>query len=108
MLRKLARHVLFARGRTIDNYPKISLQVLGVTPYTKGSTIIMSNTKYIVWIKCAFDDEGRRIPKEEHVWEEQGDGPLTARQAERIAREVAHDFGCRTIILPIGRTPVTE
>lgn len=45
----------------------------------------MSTTKYIVWIK----QDGR--------WIEQGDGPLTAKQALRIAREIRADFGIPVI-----------
>jgi hypothetical protein len=62
--------------------------------------------QYIVWIKSRFDDEGRKV--EDPIWEEQGDGPLGPKTAERIAREIKQDCGCRTLILPVGRIPVTE
>ena len=61
-----------------------------------------ARTKYIVWIRCNHDDAGRLIPKEERIWEEQGDGPLTEKQAVRIAAEIAHDFGVRTRIRAVG------
>lgn len=47
-------------------------------------------TKYIVWI-----NEGAG-------WEEQGEGPLTLKQAERIAREIRQDCGCRALVRPVG------
>lgn len=53
----------------------------------------MSSCKHIVWIK----DEG--------VWKEQGDGPLTKKQAERIAGEISHDFGIPVKVLPVGVEP---
>ena len=49
--------------------------------------------KFIVWVRV----DGR--------WEEQGDGPLTAKQAERIAREIKKDCHCFTKILPEGVEP---
>jgi hypothetical protein len=49
--------------------------------------------KYIVWI-----NEGQG-------WEEQGDGALTLRQAERIAREIRQECGCRAKYLPVGVQP---
>lgn len=66
-----------------------------------------TRTKYTVWVKASHNDSGYRIPKEERIWEV-SETPCTERQAERIAREVKHDFDCRTMILPVGRTPVTE
>lgn len=49
--------------------------------------------KYIVWVK------------EDGKWEENGDGPLTEIQANRISREIAKECGCRTRVLPVGATP---
>lgn len=49
--------------------------------------------KKIVWIK------------ENGSWVEQGDGPLTPKTAERIAREIRQDFGIPVKILPVGQTP---
>jgi hypothetical protein len=46
--------------------------------------------KYIVWVK------------EDGKWEENGDGPLTEIQANRISREIAKECGCRTRVLPVG------
>jgi hypothetical protein len=46
--------------------------------------------KYIVWI-----NEGNR-------WEEQGEGPMTLKQAERIAREIRSECRCRAKYLPVG------
>jgi hypothetical protein len=62
--------------------------------------------KYIVWIKCRYSEEGYKLEPQEQIWEEQGDGPLTAKQAERIASEISHDFGIRTKILPVGSEPI--
>lgn len=45
--------------------------------------------KYIVYI-----NEG-------NGWEEQGDGPLTLKQAERIAREIKADCKIPTKIEPV-------
>lgn len=49
--------------------------------------------KYIVWVK------------EDGKWEENGDGPLTEIQANRISREIAKECGCRTRVLPVGVSP---
>jgi hypothetical protein len=49
--------------------------------------------KYIVWIK------------EDGIWQEQGEGPMTLREAERIAREIRQDCGVRTKVLPVGVEP---
>jgi hypothetical protein len=53
--------------------------------------------KYIVWIK------------ENGAWVEQGDGPLTKKTAERIARELREDFGSKTEVRPAseGSPPLT-
>lgn len=56
----------------------------------------MSAPKVIVWIKEAGE------------WVEQGDGPLTPKQAERIAREIWEDFHVATKILPVGRSPLNS
>jgi hypothetical protein len=49
--------------------------------------------KYIVWVK------------EGGVWQENGDGPVTQKTAERIARELRHDFGIPVKALPAGDEP---
>lgn len=49
--------------------------------------------KYIIWIK------------EDSLWEEQGDGPLTLKQAERISNEIKRECRVRTKILPEGVAP---
>ena len=54
-------------------------------------------TKYIVWID-ERDGEG---------WQEQGDGPLTLRQAERIAINIRNYCGCRILIKPEGYSPLS-
>lgn len=46
--------------------------------------------KYIVWIR------------EDGQWVEQGDGPLTEKQAARISREIRQDCGCAVKVLPVG------
>lgn len=51
--------------------------------------------KFVVWLK----DGGK--------WVEQGDGELTLKTAERIVRELRHDFGGTYKILPAGQTPAT-
>lgn len=62
------------------------------------------STQYIVWIKCRYDDDGSKI--ENPIWEQQGDGPMGPKTAERVAREIAHDFDCATKVLPVGREPI--
>ena len=52
-------------------------------------------TRHIVWIK----ERGKA------TWEEQGDGPLTLKQAERIAKEIRKECGVPTKVLPAGSTP---
>lgn len=49
--------------------------------------------KYIVWVK----DDGR--------WQEQGDGPLTKKEAERIAGEIRRECRCPAKVLPVGMEP---
>jgi hypothetical protein len=44
--------------------------------------------KYIVWVK------------QNGIWHEQGDGPLSEREAKRIAREIRQDCHCPTQIRP--------
>ena len=46
--------------------------------------------KFIVWVM------------EHGKWVEQGDGPLTEKQAQRIAREIRQDCGVRTCVRPVG------
>jgi len=50
--------------------------------------------KYIVWVR----ERGKR-------WEPNGDGPLTLKEAERIAKEIRKDCGVPTKVLPVGQTP---
>ena len=66
-----------------------------------------TRTKYIVWIRCRRDDAGNLIEPQDRIWEEQGDGPLGIKTAERIARELRADFGCNAKVLPVGAYPVT-
>jgi hypothetical protein len=47
-------------------------------------------TKYIVWIR-----QGGK-------WVEQGEGEMTQKQAERIAREIRRDCGCGARALAVG------
>jgi hypothetical protein len=49
--------------------------------------------KYVVWVK------------EFGKWELNGEGPLTLKQAERIARETRRDCGVPTRVLPEGEVP---
>ena len=55
-------------------------------------------TKYIVWVD-ERDGKG---------WHEQGNGPLSLKQAERIAKEIRQDCGCRVTIKPDGFLPVLK
>jgi len=52
--------------------------------------------KYIVWVK------------ENGKWVEQGDGPLTEKQATRIAREIRTDCRVQTRVLPVGAIPAVR
>jgi hypothetical protein len=49
--------------------------------------------KYIVWIR------------EDGKWVEQGDGPLTQKDADRIAREVRRECRVQTKVCPAGLDP---
>ena len=53
----------------------------------------MKATKYIVWIREDTSVFG---------WVEQGDGPLTLLEAQRIAREVSRECRVGTCVLPVG------
>ena len=50
--------------------------------------------KYIVWVK---ENDG--------VWVENGDGPLSFKEASRIAREIRQDCGVPSRVLPEGQEP---
>jgi hypothetical protein len=52
--------------------------------------------KYIIWY---WDDTSV------FGWEEQGEGPLTLPEADRIARELRQDCHVRTRVLPVGVDP---
>lgn len=54
--------------------------------------------KYIVWIRER--ENGALKP-----WIEQGDGALTEKTANRIAREIRKDFNIPVRVLPVGETP---
>lgn len=49
--------------------------------------------KYIVWVR------------EGGYWYPNGDGPLTKKQAERIAREVRQECRVNTKVLPVKNQP---
>ncbi len=49
--------------------------------------------KYIVWVK------------ENGQWEPNGDGPLTLKQAERIATEIRRECRVATKVLPANESP---
>ena len=51
--------------------------------------------KFIVWIKDL----------EFKIWVPNVDGPLTEKQAQRIAREIRKECGVATKYLPIGMDP---
>ncbi len=50
--------------------------------------------KYVVWVK----ERG-------HAWEPNGEGPLTLKQAERIAKETKQDCRVPVKVLPVGEQP---
>lgn len=49
--------------------------------------------KYIVWIR------------EDGQWVDNGDGPMTKREAERVAREIRRECRTAAIALPAGYEP---
>lgn len=53
-------------------------------------------TKYIVWVK------------EAGIWEPNGDGPMTEKEATRIAREIKQDTRVPAMVLPAGTLPEWE
>ena len=61
---------------------------LGLPPMLQAGE--RTHSKFIVWI-----NEG-------NGWEEQGEGPMTKKQAERIAREIRQGCGCKAKYLPVG------
>jgi hypothetical protein len=68
-----------------------------------------TRTKYTVWIKSRYSDTYPRyeLDREDRIWEI-SESPCTIKQAERISKEIKHDFGCRTVILPEGTIPDFE
>ncbi len=52
-----------------------------------------SSDRYVVWVK------------EKGNWVEQGDGQLTKKTADRIAREIRQDCGCPVKVLPADTQP---
>ena len=64
----------------------------------------MASKRYIVWLK--FNEKAAAIHKEPAgVWMPNGDGPMGPKTAERVAREIAQEFGIQTRVLPEGDTP---
>jgi hypothetical protein len=59
--------------------------------------------KYLLWLKFS-ERAAHRHSERADVWMPQGDGPLTAKQAERIAREIRED-GITIKTLPVGTAP---
>jgi len=55
----------------------------------------MAQPKYIVWIR----EPGRH-------WEPNGEGELTEKQAQRIARETVRDFHIPVRVYPVGQEPI--
>lgn len=55
--------------------------------------------KFVVWVREDTSVFG---------WEEQGDGPMSQKEAERIAREIKQDCGVRTLVRPEGWQPGEE
>jgi hypothetical protein len=62
----------------------------------KVTDIGEDSEKVIVWVK------------EADKWEENGDGPVTRLQGERMAREIRKDCGCPAKVLPVGVEPKNE
>lgn len=60
--------------------------------------------KYIIWLK----DNDNTAPEMSvgNKWVEQGDGPLTSHEAERIAPEIRRACNVQTRIVPCGNTPI--
>ena len=52
--------------------------------------------KHLVWLKETADAR----------WEPNGDGPLSEKTAQRIAREIRH-LTAATRVLPVGTDPLT-
>jgi len=67
-----------------------------------------TKTKYIIWIKDKLEfkyGEPEHYPDNWNpAWVEQGDGPLTQKQASRISREIGHLVHSLKI-LPVGNKP---
>jgi hypothetical protein len=67
----------------------------------------MASTKYIIWLRFCRGHWNDLDDIPEDYWVEQGDGPLTAKQAERISREISagSGFWIRTLTKPVGLNP---
>ena len=52
--------------------------------------------KHLVWLKETADAR----------WEPNGDGPLSEKTAQRLAREIRH-LTAATRVLPVGTEPLT-
>jgi hypothetical protein len=59
------------------------------------------NQRWIVWIK----EKAESGPYEWGPWQPNGDGPMTEREAQRIAKEIRQDCGVKTWALPAGMEP---
>jgi len=59
--------------------------------------------KYLLWLKFS-ERAAERNSEPPGVWIEQGDGPLTKKQAQRIASEIQSD-GITIKTLPVGTAP---
>ena len=56
----------------------------------------MTSPRFDVWVREFRESDG---------WVQQGEGPFTRTQAERIAREIRVDCGVPTKVLPEGVEP---
>ena len=62
-------------------------------------------SRFLVWIKCnAKQAELNEL--EEGVWMTNGDGPMSRKTADRVARDIGKSFkGIRTRVLPEKQKP---
>lgn len=66
---------------------------------------LAENGKFVVWLRMCDGRGDEDVPDDR--WVEQGDGPLTRKTADRIAKEIAGFSGhwCKTRVLPAGMDP---
>lgn len=60
------------------------------------SEVEESQDKVVVWVK------------EDGKWVENGDGPMTWKEGERVAKELRKECGCPTRVAPVGMEPFAK